>query len=65
MTDENRQHGDPESQGDRADRRGDNKTVANSPGESAPEPCEAERGGSHGAQSASRTNEDEGSRGES
>ena len=65
MTDENRQHGDPESRGGRADRKGDKKTVGNPPDPSAPEPAEAERGGSHGAQSASRINEDEGPRGES
>jgi hypothetical protein len=68
MTDKNTQQGSPACPGDRADRGQRGKADDNTPrpaGQPAPETSETERGGSHGAQSASRINEDEGDSGES
>jgi hypothetical protein len=68
MTDKNTQQGGPASQGDRTDQGQRGTRGASTPnpaGQPAPETSETERGGSHGAQSASRINEDEGDSGES
>jgi len=74
MDDKSRQQGDPGGQnqgarrspGDRTDQGQATGRQSQGPsGQAAPEPPETERGGGHGAQSTSRTNEDEGTSGKS
>ncbi len=59
MTDKSKQQGSPESPQSQSGR------TPGPVGQPAPEMPETERGGSHGAQSSSRINEDEGDSGES
>jgi hypothetical protein len=66
MTDKNTQHDSPASPSDRTDQgqRGTAGGRTQGPADRAPpEMPETERGGSHGAQSTSRINEDEGASG--